>query len=707
MVNVRSLLFLITTIVIISGGELKISANNYILPTKALFDYVDENGEAHIGLSDYPVRITFDRQPTCEVVVMYTYTELYPVKFYTEKLPVDNMVLTLPSNFHEYGGILNNKYNVTVTVGFIDEYENPVTDEYGNPVSFSQIYIIDPTEYAETTVVRYSFELSDGLPNGQNRKLASQNARMSSAAAIFHFNPEFENLPAEIRKSMEFACSIWAPLLPAGTNILLKISYGDYDVPLNANVQYKGTLDSSLQVPISLYENIRIMNANLDGSLVENFNGDQKNAVEIEVSSSVNWDTNVCDNINSNQPNLPTALTTIIGRALGIGSSITMDNNEYGIANKLGYYTIFDDLIHRSDGQKITQFNMRRGRDKTKLQAFVEDPDYHFYICKDTDNFRLASGPFSISNPPLTKFANGFMSSQLVPGEYFLNLDDEVFETLQAIGWKTPSFSNLIHCPDIADNGIGSLYQNYTFLCNYAGPTPSAYYWVCEVPLKDGSYFPVATSESAQFQVPALGENDKFRLSADGTIDCQINLTLEFDGLYVKVAPYTLHLNHKPTVLGAYIKKINIDYTHNIYDLEFNVEYRGSDLIEVCLYRKNNPTIRTWDIREPYATSGIIPSISFSAEPWVQFKVSNSLGSHTYRVDVPRGEIAMLNSESELIEISGREDVAYYIAYDLWGNKVWQGDERIDFIESEMKGLFILTRYMEDGTAYTEKIINK
>lgn len=67
----------------------------------------------------------------------------------------------------------------------------------------------------------------------------------------------------------------------------------------------------------------------------------------------------------------------------------------------------------------------------------------------------------------------------------------------------------------------------------------------------------------------------------------------------------------------------------------------------------------------------------------------------------------MLNSESELIEISGREDVAYYIAYDLWGNKVWQGDERIDFIESEMKGLFILTRYMEDGTAYTEKIINK
>ena len=125
------------------------------------------------------------------------------------------------------------------------------------------------------------------------------------------------------------------------------------------------------------------------------------------------------------------------------------------------------------------------------------------------------------------------------------------------------------------------------------------------------------------------------------------------------------------------------------------------------MYRKNNPTISTWDIREPYATSGIIPSISFSAEPWVQFKVSNSLGSHTYRVDVPRGEIAMLNSESELIEISGREDVAYCIAYDLWGNKVWQGDERIDFIESEMKGLFILTRYMEDGTAYTEKIINK
>ena len=41
MINFRSLLFLITTIAIISGGELKISANNYILPTKALFDYVD------------------------------------------------------------------------------------------------------------------------------------------------------------------------------------------------------------------------------------------------------------------------------------------------------------------------------------------------------------------------------------------------------------------------------------------------------------------------------------------------------------------------------------------------------------------------------------------------------------------------------------------------------------------------------------------
>ena len=350
MINFRSLLFLITTIAIISGGELKISANNYILPTKALFDYVDENGDAIIGLSDYPVRITFDCQPTCEAVVMYTYAAPYPVKFYTEKLPVDNMVLTLPSNFHEYGGILNNKYNVNVTVGFIDEYENPVTDENGNPVSFSQIYIIDPTEYAETTVVRYPFELSEGLPNGQNRKLAPQNTRMSSAAAIFHFNPEFENLPAEIRKSMEFACSIWAPLLPAGTNILLKISYGDYDVPLNANVQCQKSPDSSLLIPISLYENKGVMNANLEGSLVENFNGDHNNAVEIEVSSSVNWDTNVCDNINSNQPNLPTALATIIGRALGIGSSITMDNNEYGIADKLGSYTIFDDLIHLNDG---------------------------------------------------------------------------------------------------------------------------------------------------------------------------------------------------------------------------------------------------------------------------------------------------------------------------------------------------------------------
>lgn len=99
---------------------------------------------------------------------------------------------------------------------------------------------------------------------------------------------------------------------------------------------------------------------------------------KITINSRTSWDYSLGEDIPNNCKSLTFALLRGIGKILGFGSSVKInDNSQYYFGCKRGY-SVFDNLVINSERTKLTSVTLKVGRPNSALNDFIQSGTKHF-----------------------------------------------------------------------------------------------------------------------------------------------------------------------------------------------------------------------------------------------------------------------------------------------------------------------------------------
>ena len=88
-----------------------------------------------------------------------------------------------------------------------------------------------------------------------------------------------------------------------------------------------------------------------------------------------------------------------IARIMGLGSSVKIDGSDnYSFSQKKGY-SVFDNLVVNSSGQKLTSVSNNEGRPNATLKAYANEDSQNFYAEPSSERYKLQSPPYSPEYP--------------------------------------------------------------------------------------------------------------------------------------------------------------------------------------------------------------------------------------------------------------------------------------------------------------------
>lgn len=192
-----------------------------------------------------------------------------------------------------------------------------------------------------------------------------------------------------------------------------------------------------------------------------------------------------------------------------------------------------------------------------------------------------------------------------------------------------------IVCPDITDDGIGSIFETYEFRLNTASKL-SACSWSFNVYDKaSGAAVCISTAEGSVFSVSLSGNTDKYRCDSSGAVIGLIECQYQLNGETITARPFKVFLEQKPKIHEITdIQKIPVENTRN-FIATFKVRYSGAEKLSIGIEREYVNTIEYINIREPFLAHVQTSPITSVFYSWISIKAVNDYGESVEYIEFP------------------------------------------------------------------------
>lgn len=468
--------------------------------------------------------------------------------------------------------------------------------------------------YSETERTEYTDIVRRNIP--KNKRLSSSNR-----GTVNCFFPD--ELPDTIKVCILAAADLWQNSLANDAIVNIECHFEELgtDNDIETDVVYIRGGNNDVAYPNALY---RFLNQ------VEKTEDEIDAAIFI--NSNKTWNCTYNEEKSMGQLHLTTAVMRAIAVAMGFGSSVSVKNRglfDFCANSRGSGYTPFDELIKNSDGISLIDFYPVNSQNQVALASFVQPPS----------NKEVYAGKYKLYAPSkfipysslvyLNLDAPSLMNN-LVVGSKFMQIDMATMELLQQMGWKIPTPAGTIRIvgQGIDDTGIVSAYVPLSFFIqNNTGKTLSDIRWQYKLPLAAGGYKIVAEEQNClEFAVPAITDEDSYRISSDGDIYGKIYFT-GMSGSDPISLEYNLSLELRPKIIGIenYVKTLK--FGGAFYDASFTVNYRGSDNVIITIEEEYGSQLITQSINEPYLAHVVCRNIVAPYASWIDVEVRNKYGT--------------------------------------------------------------------------------
>lgn len=512
------------------------------------------------------------------------------------------------------------------------------------------------------------------------------------------------DVPQDIIDCAEMAAGIWENIIDADVVFKIKIKYGSISGDISTSVVYYYKND--ICYPAALKN---IGSENIDINILPS-------AGTITVNHTVDWNYGVGGNANGNKRNLTFGLMRSIGRVMGFGSSILLNKGTYRFSN-IDNYTVFDRLIKsREDMIPLSEVPYKRRQSSPELTEYI---NLNGHIISDgMESYNLAPAPYSESNPPLTALVDGLMKPVIYPGEYCIQVDDDVWNILKMIGWKLKSEEALdIICPD-ATNGIVDGAQDHVFSLSKKVNIITSPEWKLSCEMENGETSVMDLKDNGLCcTVPEmLSVASGYKKDINGFIRGRLEFSGLFNGIRFKARPYNVYFDVGPGIKSVTIDSIGYSEDGNFFKAYYTARFRGADLLEVLPKEEFSSVVVRDVVREPVMVRNSTPWLFTGGRVWLQFRVLTERGEDTRTIlfqpftqewsDVTKSPAA---SDKLSPTLPGIEDIGYTVdVYSIDGTPMIR---RYNGTELDLgtlgQGVYILTRRYENGYIQSSKITIK
>lgn len=455
-------------------------------------------------------------------------------------------------------------------------------------------------------------------------------------------------MPDSLKVALDIAADVWSGYLCDEDILNVKVIYEEMDgVDIRTSVSYYAM--QSFYYPMCLYRKLT------------GITGDAPDAV-IHINSGVDWCVGVGEGVSGNSKSLSSGMLRAFATAMGFGSSVKLDRRKenvvFAFANGM---SVFDKLIFAEDGTRMESLNNNK---REEFRSFVQQVNGNLYVSDKTPSCVLYAPPQFDENRSL-KYMTDQSSLMYYKDEGVKDLviDDVTIKILSDIGWDFSKESDVeIVGEGLDDTGIASAYQSHRFYIESGGRPVTAHSWKYQLPLREGGYEVVATSNSEDFIIPAISDEDKY----DHTVEGDIRGLITFHGISGNSeisASYSLTLELKPYILSAEIVSIIPNANDNTYyDVEVGVEYAGSHELYATLTEEFNPNFRVHYSHTPYYARIRIPAVDSWGYALVEIAARNAYGNDNIVLEIPAGGVSKIlgTAEAALVVTDGFSHIDVY-----------------------------------------------
>lgn len=557
-----------------------------------------------------------------------------------------------------------------------------------------------------TTTITYvdNFSMKDiGAGKRLAKPIKSRGERTSPHAAKIIIDAA-SDVPQDVVDCAKLAAGIWENIIDADIVFKIKIKYGSINGDISTSVVYYYKNDICYP---AAFKNIGSENIDIDVLT---------SAGNITVNQTIDWNYGVGGNVEEHKKNLTYGLMRSIGRVMGFGSSILLNKGTYRFSN-IDNYTVFDRLIKsREDMIPLSEVPFKRRQSSSELTEYMNLNEH--VVSDGKESYNLAPAPYSESNPPLTALEDGLMKPIIYPGEYCIQVDDDVWNILKMIGWKLKSEDALdIVCPD-AINGIVDGAQDHVFSLSRKVNAITSPEWKLTCEMENGETDVMDLKDNGLCcTVPEMfSVASSYKKDINGFIRGRLEFSGLFNGIRVKARPYNVYFDVGPGIKSVAIDSIGYSEDRNFFKAYYTARFRGADLLEVLPKEEFSSVVVRNVVREPVMVRSSTPWLFTGGHVWLQFRVRTESGEDTRTIlfqpftqewsDITKTPAA---ADVQSPTLPGIEDIGYTVdVYSVDGTSVIRGcsDTEPD-LSTLGQGVYIITRRYENGYIQSSKIIIK
>lgn len=354
----------------------------------------------------------------------------------------------------------------------------------------------------------------------------------------------------------------------------------------------------------------------------------------IHINKQSDWASGL-RNISKTSKNLTYALMRAIGTSLGIGSSIEKDKHNGSFSFTYAVPTVFDKLIFSQSGNRLSDIDNSNSQE---LSIFTQSNSGFLYVYKQSDDYKLYAPSTFDTNKSLKYLINdkSLMHYDIPADTVDLVVDDVTIDLLNAIGWNIKQKQDIeIIGEGIDDTGIASAYQTYRFYLNPNNMNITNHEWTYELPLNNGEYEIVARGNNADFHIPAITDENKYRHTLEGDISGIIRFK-GTAGNNTVTGIYNLTLELKPHIIKAEIISITpSELSIGDYDILVGVEYEGSHYLYGLVAEEDHGVAQSFFSDTPYYTNMNMTNVWLDDRVWIELTARNKYGSDVAHIEIP------------------------------------------------------------------------
>ena len=553
----------------------------------------------------------------------------------------------------------------------------------------------------ETLIFAEKFRANESASIAQT--IPSKEKRLSSSQrGVIDIDIKDASIPDSVKICANVAATLWQPYLNNKFPIKIKVFYEDLDTDDDMRVEVIYYPEENVYYPKSLYAQLYDKEMNDENTPVDAL---------IYINKRKPWDCSYNTSINASTRSMTYALMRAIAVSLGFGSSVTQKTirgkDIIAFSENEGC-SIFDEFIFSSQGKYLKDISNIGNRENPELTAFVQpEQGTYLYALKQDDRHKLyAPEKFEIYKSLIyLDNSESLMHYDLKTGTKPFTVDATTVELLNAIGWglDTPKTVEIVG-QGIDDTGMASAYEGHSFsLKKTSGGIISEAQWCYTLSLPNGKDTIISQAvNTLSFQIGAVDDESKYLVNVDGDIPGKIMFTGLLDGKKVEDVFY-LSLGLKPQIRAVNIIKKESSTLLDYYNLVFNVEYSGAEMLYVCTEEEYNPEVRRRFVYEPFMAHVFIPNIISFNYAWIDIEAENKYGKELYTIELPPF-VDYARTRTSLNQPEIQNKYAYIEVYDDHGRYI-RNILQLNELRMQERGLYILKFYTEKGCVKTTKYL--